>query len=59
MTAVKDRRELKIVKEISQLSKAMKKFTPQKKSFGLYGKVSNPKSMSALTPIKDEMSNGF
>lgn len=37
-TALKHRRELKIVKEISQLSKAAKKFTSQKKSFGYMGK---------------------
>lgn len=42
VTALKDKRELKVVKEISQLSKEAKKFTPQKNSFGLYGKVSNP-----------------
>lgn len=38
VTALKDRRELKIVQEISQLSKAAKKFTSQKKSFGYMGK---------------------
>lgn len=37
-TALKDRRELKIIKGISQLSKAAKKFTSQKKSFGCMGK---------------------
>jgi len=57
--ALKDRREPKIVKEISQLSKVAEKFTPQKNSFGLYGKVSNPKLMSAFTQIQDGTSNAF
>lgn len=57
VTTLKDRRGLEIVKEISQQCKAAKKCIPQKNSFGLCGKVSNPKLISAFTQIKDEIPN--
>lgn len=57
VTALKDRKELEIIGEISQPCNAAKIFILQKNSFGLDRKVRNPKLMRILVEIKNEILN--